>query len=470
VDNCAFNVISNHLVKTDAGMSKLWDDTLEHLELNLSPQHFSTWIKPLKLVKIEQDMVYLEVPNRFVLDWVKENYSKLIEKILADLSAVSYRLQFNVSGQAKDQLPKHSDQKVTAAMTTPANEKVMVNNHAAEINLNRKYTFEEFVSGSSNQFAYAAAMAVANNPATTYNPLFIYGGVGLGKTHLVNAIGNALLKKSPHMRICYYTSEKFMNELINSLRYNRMDDFRNKFRSMDVLLIDDIQFIAGKERTQEEFFHTFNALYESHKQIIVTSDKFPKDIPGLEERLRSRFEWGLIADIQPPDVETKLAILKMKAEQNSIKLPEDVALFLANSICNNVRELEGYLIRIGAYASLTAIPVSLEMTRDVLKDILIERNRELSVDEILKKVSAHFNIKISDIKSPKRLKTVVLPRQIAMYLSRQLTSSSYPEIGERFGGKDHSTIIHAIRKIDKLMEEDFQLRSTIEKLKQELTN
>jgi chromosomal replication initiator protein len=450
-------------------MSKLWDDTLAHLELNLSPQHFSTWIKPLKLVKIEQDMVYLEVPNRFVLDWVKENYSKLIQKILSELSAVSYRLQFSVTGQARDQLPKRNN--VTAAEESPltSNPKILTNNHTADLNLNRKYTFEEFVSGSSNQFAYAAAMAVANNPATTYNPLFIYGGVGLGKTHLVNAIGNAILKKSPQMRICYYTSEKFMNELINSLRYNRMDEFRNKFRSMDVLLIDDIQFIAGKERTQEEFFHTFNALYESHKQIIVTSDKFPKDIPGLEERLRSRFEWGLIADIQPPDVETKLAILKMKAEQNSIKLPEDVALFLANSVCNNVRELEGYLIRIGAYASLTAIPVSLEMTRDVLKDILIERNRELSVEEILKRVSSHFNIKISDIKSAKRLKAVVLPRQIAMYLSRQLTSSSYPEIGERFGGKDHSTIIHAIRKIDKLMEEDFQLRSTIENLKSELT-
>jgi len=450
-------------------MSKLWDDTLAHLELNLSPQHFATWIKPLKLVKIEQDMVYLEVPNRFVLDWVKENYSKLIQKILSELSAVSYRLQFSVTGQARDNLPKHN--RFTEKTESPAadNPKILVNNHTADINLNRKYTFEEFVSGSSNQFAYAAAMAVANNPATTYNPLFIYGGVGLGKTHLVNAIGNAILKKSPQMRICYYTSEKFMNELINSLRYNRMDEFRNKFRSMDVLLIDDIQFIAGKERTQEEFFHTFNALYESHKQIIVTSDKFPKDIPGLEERLRSRFEWGLIADIQPPDVETKLAILKMKAEQNSIKLPEDVALFLANSVCNNVRELEGYLIRIGAYASLTAIPVSLEMTRDVLKDILIERNRELSVEEILKRVSSHFNIKISDIKSAKRLKAVVLPRQIAMYLSRQLTSSSYPEIGERFGGKDHSTIIHAIRKIDKLMEEDFQLRSTIENLKNELT-
>ena len=451
-------------------MSKLWEDTLTHLELNLSSQHYATWIKPLKLIKIEQDMVYLEVPNRFVLDWVKDNYSKLIQKILEELSAVNYRLQFNVAGQARDGLSRSGE--TPESLDVPVDKQKKLANHtlATDINLNRKYTFEEFVSGSSNQFAYAAAMAVANNPATTYNPLFIYGGVGLGKTHLVNAIGNAILKKSPEMRICYYTSEKFMNELINSLRYNRMDEFRNKFRSMDVILIDDIQFIAGKERTQEEFFHTFNALYESHKQIIVTSDKFPKDIPGLEERLRSRFEWGLIADIQPPDVETKLAILKMKAEQNSIRLPEEVALFLANSVCSNVRELEGYLIRIGAFASLTSTPVSLEMARDVLKDILVERNKELTVEEILKRVSSHYNIKISDIKSPKRLKAVVLPRQIAMYLSRQLTSSSYPEIGERFGGKDHSTIIHAIRKIEKLIEEDFQLRSTIENLKKELTS
>lgn len=451
-------------------MSKLWEDTLTHLELNLSSQHFSTWIKPLKLIKIEQDLVYLEVPNRFVLDWVKDNYSKLIQKILEELSAVNYRLQFNVAGQARDGLSRPDVMPQSNEAAVEKQQKIPNNALSADINLNRKYTFEEFVSGSSNQFAYAAAMAVANNPATTYNPLFIYGGVGLGKTHLVNAIGNAILKKSPEMRICYYTSEKFMNELINSLRYNRMDEFRNKFRSMDVILIDDIQFIAGKERTQEEFFHTFNALYESHKQIIVTSDKFPKDIPGLEERLRSRFEWGLIADIQPPDVETKLAILKMKAEQNSIRLPEEVALFLANSVCSNVRELEGYLIRIGAFASLTSTPVSLEMARDVLKDILVERNKELTVEEILKRVSSHYNIKISDIKSPKRLKAVVLPRQIAMYLSRQLTSSSYPEIGERFGGKDHSTIIHAIRKIEKLIEEDFQLRSTIENLKKELTS
>jgi chromosomal replication initiator protein len=337
-------------------------------------------------------------------------------------------------------------------------------------NLNNKYVFDEFVAGSSNQFAYAAAMAVANNPATTYNPLFIYGGVGLGKTHLVNAIGNAIIKKNPEMRVCYYTSEKFMNELINSLRYAKMDEFRNKFRSMDVLLIDDVQFIAGKERTQEEFFHTFNALYESHKQIVVTSDKFPKEIPGLEERLRSRFEWGLIADIQPPDVETKQAILKMKAEQNGIELPEDVSQFLAASVSSNVRELEGFLIRIGAYASLTSTPVSLIMAREILKDILVEKNKEITVEEIQKVIASHFSIKVSDIKSPKRLKALVLPRQIAMYLSRQLTSCSYPEIGERFGGKDHSTIIHAIKKIERQMKTDFQLSSTINNIKNNLLN
>lgn len=261
-----------------------------------------------------------------------------------------------------------------------------------------------------------------------------------------------------------------MNELINSLRYAKMDEFRNKFRSMDVLLIDDVQFIAGKERTQEEFFHTFNALYESHKQIVVTSDKFPKDIPGLEERLRSRFEWGLIADIQAPDVETKQAILKMKAEQNGIYLPEEVALFLANSVSSNVRELEGFLVRIGAYASLTSTPVTLAMAKEVLKDILVEKNRELSVEEIQKLVATHFNIKVSDLKSPKRLKALVLPRQIAMYLSRQLTSASYPDLGERFGGKDHSTIIHAIKKIERQLEDDMQLRSTITTLRNALSH
>jgi chromosomal replication initiator protein len=454
----------------DVDMSKLWQDALVQLEANLNPQHFATWIKPLRLVTIDRDLVVLEVPNRFVLDWVRDNYAKLIQQVLSELSAVSYRLQIDVAGQTQAKNRSEGRLRLSGKDSAPRQSEVIPQNESqADLNLNRKYTFDEFVAGSSNQFAFAAAMAVANNPATTYNPLFIYGGVGLGKTHLINAIGNAILKKSPTTRVCYYTSEKFTNELINSIRYNRMDEFHKKFRSMDILLIDDIQFIAGKERTQEEFFHTFNTLYESHKQIVVTSDKFPKEIPGLEERLRSRFEWGLIADIQPPDVETKQAILKMKAEHNRINLPEDVALFLANASCSNVRELEGYLVRLGAYASLTSTLINLETAKKVLKDILVERNREISVDEIIKRVGTHFNVKVADLKSPKRLKAVVLPRQIAMYLARQLTSASYPEIGERFGGKDHSTIIHAIRKVDKLMVDNFQLRQTIEMLKNNLT-
>lgn len=446
-------------------MNRLWQETISHLENTLSPQHFKTWIKPIKFISLDKDQVILEVPNRFVLDWIKEHYSKTIEETMSQIGAVAYDVDIRISTSIKNS-PISDQPKTEEKQPEPPQPKADQGTPwNSALNLNPKYTFEEFIAGSSNQFATAAAMAVANNPATTYNPLFIYGGVGLGKTHLVNAIGNSVLKKNPNTRVCYYTSEKFMNELINSLRYAKMDEFRNKFRSMDILLIDDVQFIAGKERTQEEFFHTFNALYESHKQIVVTSDKFPKDIPGLEERLRSRFEWGLIADIQAPDIETKQAILKMKAEQNAINVPEEVILFLANSISSNVRELEGYLVRIGAYASLTSTPITLDMARDVLKDIIVEKNREVTVEEIQKTVAAHFNVKVSELKSSRRLKNLVLPRQIAMYLSRQLTSSSYPDIGERFGGKDHSTIIHAIKKIETKLEDDLQLRSTIETLK-----
>ncbi len=449
--------------------NRLWQETLSHLEKTLSVQNFNTWIKPIECTGLNKDIINLEVPNRFILDWVRENYSLLIQETISQIGAVSYNIKYSiksVSNENKDE----KKSKIKTEEKTEINKVIKQEINKTNLNLNEKYTFEEFVSGSSNQFAYAAAMAVANNPATTYNPLFIYGGVGLGKTHIINAIGNAVTKKDPELKVCYYSSEKFMNELINSLRYAKMDEFRKKFRSMDVLLIDDVQFIAGKERTQEEFFHTFNALYESHKQIVVTSDKFPKDIPGLEERLRSRFEWGLIADIQPPDVETKQAILKMKADQNGIIIPQDVALFLANSVSSNVRELEGYLIRVGAYASLTSTPISLNMAKEVLKDILIEKNREITIEEIQKGVAAHFNVKVSDLKSPKRLKVLVIPRQIAMYISRQLTASSYPEIGERFGGKDHSTIIHAIKKIEKQIETDYQLKITIENLKNALTN
>ena len=451
--------------------NKYWQDCLSTLEKKISPQNFSTWIRPIRLKDITGNLVHLVVPNRFIRDWINENYQEIIEDTISQLINDKCRIKFEIS--ATNTIPENEisekDSIVKAIKKTDITSTETEKKNSG-LYLNDKYTFEDFVPGSSNQFAYAAAMAVANNPATTYNPLFIYGGVGLGKTHIINAIGNEIINKNNNLKVCYYSSEKFMNELINCLRYAKMDEFRQKFRSMDVLLIDDVQFIAGKERTQEEFFHTFNALYESHKQIVVTSDKFPKDIPGLEERLRSRFEWGLITDIQPPDIETKQAILKMKADQNGIYLPEDVTLFLANSISSNVRELEGYLIRIGAYASLTSTPINLNMAKEILKNILIEKNKEISIEEIQKNVAAYFSIKVSDLKSAKRLKALVIPRQIAMYIYRQLTSCSYPEIGDKFGGKDHSTIIHAIKKIERQLEEDYQLKITVENLKNSLTN
>lgn len=442
-------------------MNNIWQATIDKLEQEVSPQNFSTWLKPLHFINIIEDQVNIEVPNRFIKDWLIDNYVKKIEKIMSEIGTVNYRINIKINSKIEKKNKLVNIETNEEKKTIPIK---IIKKQDQFSNINNNYTFNSFVSGPSNQFAHAAAMAVANNPATTYNPLFIYGGVGLGKTHIVHAIGNEIIKNNDNLKICYYSSEKFTNELINSLRHAKMDEFRNKFRSIDVLLIDDIQFIAGKKSTQEEFFHTFNALYESHKQIVVTSDKFPKEIPDLEERLRSRFEWGLIADIQAPDIETKQAILKMKADQNNIKLPEDVAFFLANSVISNVRELEGYLIRIGAFASLTSTSINLEMSKNILKDILIEQTKEITIENIQKTVATHYQVKTSDLKSPKRLKTLVLPRQIAMYISRKLTSASYPEIGNKFGGKDHSTIIHAIKKIDKIMEEDLQLRTTVEKL------
>ena len=447
---------------TKQNMYKIWNETLEILKKEISSQNFATWLKPVNFVGIKNDQVLLEVPNRFIKDWLCDNYLKKIEDVISELGTINYRVNININTEVIKDIPKKEDSvtknKIDTVFQSKRNSNESINN------INRKYTFDSFVSGPSNQFAHAAAMAVANNPATTYNPLFIYGGVGLGKTHIVHAIGNEIINQNKGLKIGYYSSEKFTNELINSLRHAKMDEFRNKFRSIDVLLIDDIQFIAGKKSTQEEFFHTFNALYESHKQIVVTSDKFPKEMPDLEERLRSRFEWGLIADIQAPDVETKQAILKMKADQNNIVLPEDVSFFLSSSVTSNVRELEGYLIRIGAFASLTSTPISLEMAKTILKDIIVEQNKEITVENIQKIIANHFQIKTSELKSSKRLKNLVLPRQIAMYISRKLTSASYPEIGSKFGGKDHSTIIYAIKKIEKNMIDDLQLRSTIEKL------
>ena len=438
-------------------METVWSEALEVLKSKISEQNISTWIKPIQPVKITGNLLTVEVPNKFIKDWILDNYKRVIEETLSSVGTFNYTIDIKINEKIKTKKTKKPlEIKIEKKSATIKKEFLP--------NINPKYTFDSFVSGTSNQFAHAAAMAVSNNPATTYNPLFIYGGVGLGKTHLINAIGNAIHKNNSNTKICYYSSEKFTNELINSLRHAKMDEFRNKFRSIDILLIDDIQFIAGKKSTQEEFFHTFNALYESHKQIVVTSDKFPKEMPELEERLRSRFEWGLIADIQAPDTETKQAILKMKADQNNIKLPEDVIFLLANSITNNVRELEGYLIRIGAYSSLTSTPIDIEMAKKILKNILIENSKEITIEKIQKNVADHFQIKISELKSSKRLKSIVFPRQVAMYICRNLTSLSYPEIGSKFGGKDHSTIIHAIKKIEKIMKEDIQIKSIIEKL------
>ena len=438
-------------------MKKLWLESLEILKRKISEQNISTWIKPIHPVSLVGNVLTIEVPNRFIKDWVKDNYKESIEETLSQVGTLNYLIDIKIN-------KKRTTKKANESPTSNAEPKKEPLKIEILPNINPKYTFDTFVSGTSNQFAHAAAMAVSKNPATTYNPLFIYGGVGLGKTHLINAIGNEIYKNNKSTKICYYSSEKFTNELINSLRHAKMNEFRNKFRSIDILLIDDIQFIAGKKSTQEEFFHTFNSLYESHKQIIVTSDKFPKEIPELEERLRSRFEWGLIADIQAPDTETKQAILNMKADQNNIRLPEDVIYFLANSISNNVRELEGYLIRIGAYSSLTSTPITVEMAKKILKDILIEGNKEITIEKIQKKVADQFQIKVTELKSPKRLKNIVFPRQIAMYICRKLTNLSYPEIGAKFGGKDHSTIIHAVKKIDKLIAEDIQMKVMIEKI------
>ncbi|GAW68323.1 chromosomal replication initiation protein [Geoanaerobacter pelophilus] len=433
----------------------------------------------MKFLGATIDTIVLGVPSSFFQKWVTDKYLAMIKEAISAVNGKSYQIEFHIAEEKPEAATEAKPEKEAKPSREKDKDKDRDKDKEKEKdkekdkkelvpNLNPKYTFESFVSGPSNQFAYAASQAVANKPATNYNPLFIYGGVGLGKTHLVNAIGNHILAKNPKAKICYYSSEKFMNEMINSLRYKKMDEFRNKFRKMDLLLIDDIQFMAGKEATQEEFFHTFNALYESHKQIVVTSDKFPKDIPGLEERLRSRFEWGLIADIQPPGIETKVAILKKKSDMHAVNLPDDVALFLAEGANSNIRELEGMLIRLEAFASLTGQEITLSMAREVMKDIIVEKTRDITVEMIQKTVAEHFRIKVSELKSDKRIKTLVVPRQIAIYICRELTKASYPEIGEKFGGKDHSTIIHSVKKIEKQLAGDDEFKATVEDIRKKL--
>jgi chromosomal replication initiator protein len=442
-------------------MFEAWQQATENLEKVLSEGDFGTWIKPVLYSHHDNSSVYLTVPNSFIKEWLEDHYLKVLTGALSVTSGHAVNLNFIVRDNDEPQqilseeliIKGHQDQvasKSFESVFTP---------------LNPKYTFDLFVSGTGNQFAHAAAMAVANNPADTYNPLFIYGGVGLGKSHLLNSIGHIIRANSPDTNVCYCSAEKFMYEMVNHLRLKKMDLFRGRFRNVDVLLIDDIQFISGKTGTQEEFFYTFNALHDAHKQIVITSDKFPREISDLEERLRSRFEWGLIADIQPPDIETKIAILKKKSEITNVRLPEDVYYFLASSDTRNIRELEGMLIRLGAFSSLQNIPITLSMAKESLKDILGDRRKEITVELIQKTVADYFDLKLTDIKSEKRLKNLVNARQIAIWLCRDMTKSSYPDIGFKFGGKDHSTIIHSFKKIDKALLSDTKLSKIVDEIR-----
>ena len=446
-------------------MKQIWIEAQQKIENVLTPQSYRTWIKPIKFVATDDYSFILEVPSEFHKNEIRDRYISLIRDVISGLTDDSFEIEIKVA-ELEGATSATSDPGEVAVNIVTATEKPK--NQSFITSLNARYTFDSFVCGTSNEFAHAASQAVADAPADKYNPLFIYGGTGLGKTHLMVAIGNQILSKNPDARICYYTSETFMNEMINCIRHKKMEEFRSKFRKADLLLIDDIQFMAGREATEVEFFHTFNALYESHKQIVITSDKFPKEIPGLEERLRSRFEWGLIADIQAPDVETKVAILKKKAEQNRIDLPDDVALLIGSSNASNIRELEGMLIRIGAYASLTKNKINLTMAKDILKDIIVDKNREISIELIQKVVADHFKIKVSDLKSEKRLKNLVIPRQLAIYISRELTKASYPEIGEKFGGKDHSTVIYAVKKITTILNDKPEILNSYELVKKKL--
>ena len=438
-----------------------WDEALEYIQQKVPKQVFDTWFLPVQFDRVENSTVYVGVPNKFFGEWLDTHYGALLTEAVAIAGAGEPLTVAFVVREKTTAPPTELQPAMQQGRSQPQPKP------RRGILLNPKYTFRNFVVGAGNQFAHAACMAVAEQPGQTYNPLFIYGGVGLGKTHLLNAIGNHVAEQRD-LRIAYLTTEQFTNEVINSIRYDKMMDLRKRYRHIDMLMIDDIQFLVGKERTQEEFFHTFNALYEGHKQIVLSSDRFPKDMPDIEERLRSRFEWGLIADLQPPDVETRIAILRKKSEDEGVKLPEDVIQFLSTTMKSNIRELEGSLVRLGAYASLTGQVISLDLAKNVLRDLIGDKKKVVAMDDIQEAVCAQFHVKLAELKSRRRSKTLVHPRQIAMYLCRELTDASYPEIGRQFGGKDHTTIIHACRQVTKAKETDTGLQTTIESLKEQI--
>ncbi len=413
----------------------VWDEVLAKVEAKINRHSFATWFRPTSLRDFDGHNIVVRVPNSQFRDWLTRNYLGVIEESLHELGRSDSVIAFDCEPETS-----------TASDQTQERDQLS--------SLNPKYTFESFVVGSSNQFAHAAARAVAEIPSKSYNPLFLYGGVGLGKTHLMHAVGHYIQARNRHLNLLYISADRFINEMINSIRFDRLPAFRQKYRTIDVLLVDDIQFIAGKDRTQEEFFHIFNALHDGQKQIVISSDCPPRQIPTLEERLHSRFEWGLIADIQPPDIETKVAILRKKAEAERVELPENVALFIASKVRTNIRELEGSLIRLIAYASLTGRDIDLALTQETLKDLLRTEDKPISTEMIQKFVADHYNVKLSELKAKNNSKAVAVPRQIAMYLTKTLTGASLPEIGKAFGGKHHSTVIHSVRKIDTLRKRD----------------
>jgi len=421
----------------------LWDEILARIETKVNRHSFYTWFRPTTFVAEDQASVTVRVPNALFKDWLTKHYATVITEATAELRRPQLVVTFIAEPQGDAPIIPLDVDEVATLETGPASP-----TQPGTAGLNPRYTFDTFIVGSSNQFAHAACRAVAEVPSRSYNPLFIYGGVGLGKTHLMHAVGHYVLQHDRNLKLTYISSERFMNEMINAVRYDRVLDFREHYRSVDVLLVDDIQFLAGKEGTQTEFFHTFNALYDSQKQIVLSSDCPPHEIPALEERLRSRFEWGLTADIQSPDLETKVAILKKKAETEAVPLPDNVAMYIAGKIKSNIRELEGSLIRLIAYASLTGQEISLQLAQEVLKNILDHEERAVTIEIIQKFVADYYNLRMVDLKSRNNSKSVAKPRQIAMYLCKSLTHASLPEIGRSFGGKHHSTVIHSIRKVE----------------------
>jgi chromosomal replication initiator protein len=466
--------------------NRLWSDLLNAVEKRLNRQSFETWFRPIRFEGCDnsEQVLHLRAPNQVVKDWVSSNYSEVIDESLEEMNLSEYHVDWMVeddeshvaekiiekdeAGSTAYSLPetatgngKSKTPSLSSLLEAAESDGLMpgattfVDIEPIELSLNPKYTFQTFVVGSCNQFAHAASLAVAEAPGKTYNPLYIYGGVGLGKTHLMHAAGHAIKERNRHLRLSYISAEKFMNELINAIRYDKTQTFREKYRSIDVLLMDDIQFMAGKERTQEEFFHTFNALYDGQKQIVITSDCPPREIPTLEERLHSRFEWGLIADMEPPDLETKVAILKRKADLDGVSLPDDVAFFIASKVKSNIRELEGSLVRLVAISSLRGLPISKMLAQDAIRNIAEDdQPAGITIEQIQQVVAAHYRLRVDELTSKNNARQIAVPRQVAMYLCKRLTKHSFPEIGREFGGKHHTTVIHSVEKIEALVLKD----------------